>query len=94
MSQETKTLRKVEWVNNWDEIRASNTDGYGTKVHLTDSRDLEGKTLCGKAFPAWKGYPSSWGSGICKRCLNKALKMGFEKDVLGSLDSVKSEEED
>ena len=93
MSQETKTLRKVEWVNSWDEIRASNTDGYGTKVHLTDSPQLEGRTLCGKTFPQWKGYPSNWGNGICKRCLNKALKMGFEKDVLASLDWVESKSE-
>lgn len=77
MSQEIKTLRKVEWVNSWDEIRASNADGYGTKAHLTQSLELEGKTLCGKAFPRWKGYQAQLGKWHLQALLQQSLEDGL-----------------
>lgn len=65
-----ETLYKVAWCNLWNIARANNADGVGSLVHLTTTSDWAGTTLCGKAFPRVKGYPSP--VRYCKRCLKKA----------------------
>lgn len=47
-------------------------NGRGSKIHLTEAEGAEGKTLCGKVFPADKGYP--YHLGMCKTCLRKSGK--------------------
>lgn len=83
-------LRTVAWCNLWNVIAANNGDGYGTKSHLTADEGYSGKTLCGKAFPEYKGYPSTWGAGFCKRCLSAAYKRGYEKGFTRGLRGVPS----
>lgn len=70
--QQAVTIRTVKWCNTWNRARAYDTDGAGTKTHLTASAGVAGQTLCGKTFPKDKGYPSSWGAGTCKKCLKKS----------------------
>lgn len=72
-------LRVVQWLNIWNWSLASDCDGYGTKYHLSMMEGRTGKSLCGRQYPAEKGSPSSWGAGYCKRCLNRAYRMGYEK---------------
>lgn len=72
-------LRVVQWCNIWNVSLASDRDGYGTKYHLTKMEGREGKTLCGRPYPADKGSPSTWGEGYCRRCVNIAYRMGYEK---------------
>lgn len=88
------TLRTVSWTNIWNRSLASDRDGIGTKPHLTADTGLSGKTLCGRAFPDDKGYPSTWGESFCKRCLNRAYKMGFEKGFTRGLSAVPSRASD
>lgn len=67
-------LYHVAWCNVWNRSAASHRDGAGTRLHLTDSASVRGKTLCGKTFPADKGYPS-W-TRACQSCLKKARAAG------------------
>lgn len=80
------TLRRVAWMNihNW---RAIDRDGAGTRVHLTEEAGSSGKTLCGKEFPAAKGYPSNF--KFCRKCFAKAGRPA--KELIG-LEYVPSEE--
>lgn len=87
----TLTLHKVAWCNTFNHSTAINCDGYGSKAHLTSADGKAGKTLCGKEFPAVKGYPST--VGFCKRCCNAAYKMGFEKGFTKELGWVESSDE-
>lgn len=84
------TLRLVAWTNIWNRSAAVNSDGHGTKHHVTSEAGYSGKTLCGRTFPEDKGYPSTWGAGVCKRCANRAYAMGFEKGFTRGLKSVPS----
>jgi hypothetical protein len=86
-------LRSVAWCNIWNRSLANNSDGYGTKSHLTESEGVAGKTLCGRSFPRDKGYPSTWGAGYCKRCINKALAKGHQPGFTKGLESVPSRED-
>ena len=79
-------LRKVHWRNLWN--WTSESDGVGSAVHLTDDAGATGKTLCGRVFPAHKGYSSSL--KICKRCINKAYKAGHPKGFTAKLEWVPS----
>ena len=87
-------LRRVAWCNLWNRSLASDRDGIGTKFHLTADEGYTGKTLCGKTFPKDKGYPSTWGAGFCKRCLNKAYAKGYEPGFTKGLRSVPTIETD
>lgn len=81
-------LRKVAWCNVWNRARANDTDGVGSLTHLTASTGVAGDTLCGKSFPRDKGFPSTY--RFCKRCLNRAYKLGYAKGFTRQLESVPS----
>lgn len=83
----TKTeLRRVAWknVHNW-----RSEEGGTTRYHLTADAGLDGKTLCGRIFPATKGYPTA--VRCCKACKGKAAKKGLpvtEREFWMGLDWV------
>lgn len=77
---EQQSLRRVAWCNLWNIARANDTDGMGSRWHLTTSPGLSGRTLCGKSFPAVKGYPSVWRA--CRRCQRIAQQRGLVDDEL------------
>jgi hypothetical protein len=60
-------MRKVKWKNLWN---WTGEEGGTTRLHLTDSDELSGKTLCGRKFPRCKGYPSA--VRYCKTCVKKS----------------------
>jgi hypothetical protein len=81
-------LRRVQWVN-WRDRGMKELHGdVGCRIHLTSAEGLTGKTLCGREFPADKGWYSP--HKFCKRCVNKAYKMGFQQGFTKDLDSVPS----
>ena len=82
-------MRKVCWCNLWNSAAALHGD-VGSKVHLTQSVGSTGKTLCGKTFPADKGYPAA--AQLCKRCVRIAYSQGCERGFTERLDWVGSVE--
>jgi hypothetical protein len=80
----------VAWCNVWNRSLANDGDGYGTKRHLTASEGVAGRTLCGKSFPADKGYPSTWGAGYCRRCVKAAYAKGYTQGFTKGLYAVPS----
>lgn len=86
---ELPNLRRVQWVNWREQIQAMDSD-RGCHHHLTLAEGLTGKTLCGRAFPAYKGGPSPLAGRWCKRCLNLAKKRGFDQAMIDRVESVGS----
>ncbi len=82
-------LRRVQWVSWRDHVAAMNAD-RGCHHHLTDNDGIAGKTLCGRQYPADKGFPSPLAGRWCKRCLNAAYKRGFERGFTKGIESVPS----
>ena len=82
---ENNTLRQVVWSNVWN---WTHSGGHGSRVHLTESEDRKGTTLCGKEFPRCKGH--SIAVYVCKRCLKKA---GITVAELNKLSFVPSDVE-
>jgi hypothetical protein len=78
-------MKIVIWCNDRNMVQANNGDGYGSKSHLSIKNP---NTLCGKIFPAYKGFPSS--TGFCKKCLSIAYKKGYPKGFTKSLEEVPS----
>ena len=88
-SKALPVLRRVQWVNLWQRGYQELHGDVGSRVHLTQSEGPSGKTLCGREFPADKGYysPHKW----CKVCVNKAYKLGFQKGFTKGIDYVPSQ---
>jgi hypothetical protein len=84
------TLRRVAWCNVWNAAYQSR-DGNGSKVHLTTSEQATGKTLCGRIFPADKGYPAS--IGTCRACLRAMTVEQARQVPIRDLEWVPSVEE-
>lgn len=84
-------MRKVCWCNIWNSAAAYHSD-VGSRVHLTEAEGLTGKTLCGKSFPADKGYPAH--AQLCKRCVRIARNKGCQQGFSQNLDYVPSKETD
>lgn len=83
-------LRNVAWCNLWTvgaSYRGQETPG---RVHITDAEGITGKTLCGRKFPANKGFPSA--GRYCKRCCAAAYARGEVKGFSKDLEWVPSEE--
>jgi len=78
-------MRTVKWMTTMN----YSIDGGGgtTRLHLTESEGLQGRTLCGRNFPARKGWPTA--ARYCAVCLRKA---GLDRDALAALSQVPSEE--
>lgn len=80
-------LRLVIWQNVWNwTLEESGT----TRIHITSSAGLSGKTLCGRPFPAAKGYPVA--VRYCKRCVTAAKKLGRDIQEIKTLAYVRSQE--
>ena len=80
------TLRTVQWVTFAQRGYQEMHSDVGSRVHLTESKMLYGVTLCGRSFPVDKGFYSP--HKFCRRCVNKAYKMGFQKGFTKGLESV------
>ncbi len=78
----------VQWTNMWNEAAAAHRD-VGTLAHLAEGNALTGTTLCGKTYPARKGYPSGL-TRYCKRCMNKAHAAGQPRGFQSNLGFVRS----
>lgn len=80
-------LRLVIWQNVWNwTLEESGT----TRIHVTSSAGLSGKTLCGRPFPAAKGYPVA--VRYCKRCEAAAKRLGHEAQEIRKFNYVRSQE--
>lgn len=66
-------MRTVKWKNLWNYTQE---EGGTTRLHLTSSEGLTGKTLCGREYPRNKGYPTA--VRYCKTCVKKS-KLTFEQ---------------
>lgn len=84
-------MRKVCWCNLWNSAAAYHSD-VGSLIHLTEAEGVAGKTLCGKSFPADKGYPAS--GRLCKRCVKAARAQGHPQGFSVNLEYVPSVERD
>lgn len=73
-------LRLVIWQNLWNWTLE---EGGTTRIHITSAVGLSGKTLCGRPFPAAKGYPVA--VRFCKRCTTAALRTGITKEQIRTL---------
>ena len=82
-------MRKVCWCNLWNRSAAFHHD-VGSRVHLTEAEGVTGKTLCGREFPADKGYPAH--AHVCKRCVQIARKRGYQRGFTLYLEFVPSRE--
>ena len=60
-------MKKVKWRNVWN---WSSEEGGTTRLHLTESNELSGSTLCGREYPRRKGYPTA--VRYCKTCVKKS----------------------
>jgi hypothetical protein len=57
----------VKWRNVWN---WTGEEGGTTRLHLTNDSGFTGRTLCGREFPARKGYPTA--VRYCKICIRKS----------------------
>ncbi len=89
--QSLPTLRRVQWVNVWQHVQSFSGDA-GTRAHLTSESGLSGKTLCGRSYPADKGFYSP--HKYCKRCVKRAYALGFGKGFTKNIDFVPSRSSD
>ena len=73
------SLRVVAWTSVWNYTGGLHRDGAGSRIHLTETAGLAGKTLCGRDFPSAKGYPSP--TRRCSHCLRMARLRGILPDL-------------
>ena len=72
--------RLVIWQNLWNWTQE---ESGTTRIHITSAAGLSGKTLCGRPFPATKGYPVA--VRFCKRCVTAAQRAGVSKESVRAL---------
>lgn len=73
-------LRLVIWQNLWNWTQE---ESGTTRIHITSMAGLSGKTLCGRPYPATKGYPVA--VRFCKRCTNAAQRTGITAEQIRTL---------